>query len=261
MKNCNQGLPLISIITVVYNGDKYLEQTITSVINQTYKNVEYIIIDGGSTDGTLSIIEKYKQYISYFVSEPDHGLYDAMNKGIKSAKGDLIGMINSDDWYEINAVQLMVNAYLDNPDKAIFHADRFDVGDDMSKVVRPYNSSEFKFIYYGMTYNHPSMFIARSEYEKHLYNTDLRALSDYQFVLEAYLNNKNTFFYVKETLVNYRLEGISTQMTFLDVMKEGYVSREKAGLKFFDNMSSVFVRCFMFLIYKNILKFKQLLRS
>ena len=107
--------PLISIITVVYNGEEYLEQTINSVINQTYKNIEYLIIDGGSTDGTLDIIKKYDNHISYSVSESDKGLYDAMNKGISIANGELIGMINSDDWYELDAVELIVNKYLENP--------------------------------------------------------------------------------------------------------------------------------------------------
>lgn len=116
----NNKAPLISIITVVYNGEKYLEQTIQSVINQTYKNIEYIVIDGGSTDGTLDIIKKYEEHISYWVSESDKGLYDAMNKGIGVAKGELIGMINSDDWYELEAVEIMAEAYKNNPTKVYF---------------------------------------------------------------------------------------------------------------------------------------------
>jgi glycosyltransferase involved in cell wall biosynthesis len=90
-------LPLITIITVVYNGAKYLEQTIQSVINQTYPNVEYIIIDGGSTDGTLDIIRKYEDYIDYWVSEPDEGMYDALNKGFRTALGNIFTWLNSDD--------------------------------------------------------------------------------------------------------------------------------------------------------------------
>ncbi len=113
--------PLISIITVVYNGEKYLKQAIESVINQTYKNIEYIIIDGGSTDNTLNIIKNYHQNISKWVSEPDNGLYDAMNKGIKLATGELIGMVNSDDWSELTAVEIIVNEYLKNDNKQIFH--------------------------------------------------------------------------------------------------------------------------------------------
>ena len=122
--------PLVSVITVVYNGEKYLEQTIQSVINQTYNNIEYIIIDGGSTDTTLDIIKKYKDYISYFISEPDNGLYDAMNKGIRRANGELIGMLNSDDWLNLDAISTVQNAYVKNPGTKILHGDRTDISVD-----------------------------------------------------------------------------------------------------------------------------------
>lgn len=104
----------VSIITVVYNGVKNIEQTIKSVLHQTYSNIEYIVIDGGSTDGSLDIIKKYSDSISYWVSEADKGIYDAMNKGISKATGDLIGIINSDDWYEPDAIMNMVTAYEEN---------------------------------------------------------------------------------------------------------------------------------------------------
>lgn len=236
------SMPLVSVITVVYNGEQYIEQTIHSVINQTYKNVEYIIIDGCSTDGTLDIVEKYKAHISYFVSEPDNGLYDAMNKGISAARGELIGMINSDDWYELNTVELMVNAYKNNPNKTIFHADRFDIDELGNKLIRRYNSSTLKFIYYGMTYNHPSMFITSSEYQKHKYNPTLRSLSDYQFVLEAFLQNKNTFCYINSPVVNYRLDGVSAQLSFYQSIKEGYQARKYAGLASYSNFISICLR-------------------
>lgn len=252
MSNSNKikTLPLISIITVVYNGDKYLEQTIQSVINQSYKNIEYIIVDGGSTDGTLDIIKKYDSYISKWVSEADKGLYDAMNKGIGMASGELIGMINSDDWYELDCVEIMVDAYINNPNKHIFHADRFDIDDQGEKKVKKYQPSEFKFIYYGMMYNHPSMFITKQEYDKHLYNINLKALSDYQFVLESFLRDKSIFRYIEKTLVNYRLDGISANLSIFDKLKEGFISRKISGLNLFQNLFSLFFRLSVFTFYK-----------
>ncbi len=229
-------LPLVSIITVVYNGEAYLEQTINSVINQTYQNIEYIIIDGGSTDGTIEIIKKYEEHIALWVSEKDKGLYDAMNKGIKKANGELIGMINSDDWYEDNAVELMVEAYLSHPNKTIFHADRYNVDEANQREIRRFNPSSFKLKYYGMTYNHPSMFISKSEYDKHLYNTSLRSLSDFQFVLETYLRDKETLYYVNKPIVNYRLDGISSQLSLWNSLKEGFIARKLAKMNIVENI-------------------------
>lgn len=241
---------LISIITVVYNGAKTLEQTILSVLNQTYPNIEYIIIDGGSTDTTLDIIEKYQDKIAFWVSEKDNGLYDAMNKGIGYAKGEIIGMINSDDWYEPNAVELIVEAYKTNPDKKIFHGDRFDVLEDGSRRIRRFHPSRIKFLYYGMTFNHPSMFINRVIYKEQLYNTELKVLSDFEFVLSIYLKKPALFHYIAVPYVNYRLDGISGRMTLKTMLKEGYISRKNAGLPLTKNLLSVIVRFTRWLLGK-----------
>ncbi len=244
----NNKLPSVSIITVVYNGEKYLEQTIQSVINQTYKNIEYIIIDGGSTDGTLDIVKQYEEHISYWVSEPDKGLYDAMNKGIGKAKGELIGMINSDDWYELDTVEIMLEAYSNHPTKSIFHADRYDIDDDGKRTVRKFNPSAFKFKYYGMTYNHPSMFITSGEYNIHKYNIELKSLSDNQFVLEAFL--RDSLYYIEKALVNYRLDGISAGLSLSEKLKEGFIARKNAGLSYIENMFSIIFRLSVFIISK-----------
>jgi glycosyltransferase involved in cell wall biosynthesis len=109
-KQSQEGKPLITVVTVVFNGEKLLEETILSVINQTYDNVEYIIIDGGSTDGTVDIIRKYENFLAYWVSEPDKGIYDAWNKGISFARGDWIAFLGADDIYFANALADYVEA-------------------------------------------------------------------------------------------------------------------------------------------------------
>ena len=242
--------PLISIITVVFNGSKTLKQTIDSVLSQNYKNIEYIVIDGGSTDGTLDIIKKYERHINYWISEPDKGLYDAMNKGISKANGEIIGMINSDDWYEDNAVELIVDAFQKHPEKKIFHGDRYDVLKNGSKSVRKFDSSEWKFIYHGMIYNHPSMFVHKDIYKVNRYNIKLKALSDYQFVLKMYLENKNLIIYIEQCYVNYRLDGISSQLPLKVKLYEGFVSRHEAGLMLTKNIMSFIFRFFATIIFR-----------
>jgi len=234
--------PLISIITVVYNGEKHLEQTIESVLNQTYKNIEYLIIDGGSTDGTLDIIKSYESQLSKWISEPDEGLYDAMNKGIKMAKGKIIGIINSDDWYDLNAIQLIVDAYTKDRDKRIFHGDRMDVLSDGSKKLKRFHPSKLKLVYYGMTYNHPSMFVHKDIYKAGVYNTKLRALSDFEFVLKNLITNPKSFVYLPTAYVNYRLDGLSGSMSTKEILKEGYISRKNAGLNTLQNSISFLFR-------------------
>ena len=112
--------PLISIITVCYNSEKTISRTIESIINQTYKNIEYIIIDGKSDDKTLEIIDNYKNNISKIISEKDNGIYDAFNKGLNICNGDLIGFVNSDDILTPNALEILVKYYNKHTDKHFF---------------------------------------------------------------------------------------------------------------------------------------------
>jgi len=234
--------PLISIITVVFNGVKTLEQTMQSVFNQTYSNIEYIIIDGGSTDGTLDIIEKYKHKIAYWVSEPDEGLYDAMNKGIKIATGELIGIVNSDDWYESNTVETVVENYHMFPHRKIFHGDMFIVDEANNKRLYKFNKSVFKFKYYGATYNHPTFFVTKDEYEAHKYNIKLKSVADIQFTLDAYLLNKEVFHYINRPLSNFRLGGVSGSLSQYQALEEGFLARKNAGMSLIQNLFSIIVR-------------------
>jgi len=234
--------PLISIITVVYNGAKTLEQTIQSVLNQTYKNIEYIIIDGGSTDGTLDIIKKYENHISYWVSEPDKGLYDAMNKGISKANGELIGIVNSDDWYEYNTVSCVVENYKKHIGKSVFHGDMYIVDILGNKKLYKFNPSIFKLKYYGATYNHPTFFVTKEEYDEHRYNYLLSSVADIQFTLEVFLKDKNKFHYIEEPLSNFRLGGTSGSLSKFQALKDGFIARKNAGMPLIQNIFALIVR-------------------
>jgi len=203
-KQSQENKPLITVVTVVRNGEKTLEETIQSVINQTYKNIEYIIIDGGSTDSTLDIIKKYEKKIDYWISEPDKGIYDAMNKGISIASGDYISLLNSDDYYELNTCEIIVN----NINKT-----NADIYYGMMRIIDHYN----KVIYiYGWTVNmlhqymiaHQTCFIKKDIYKVFKYSTNYISSGDYEYMLR--LNkNKRKFYFIESILANYRTGGRS----------------------------------------------------
>lgn len=195
----------VSIITVVFNGEKFLEQTIQSVLNQTYKNVEYIIIDGGSTDKTLKIIEKYEDRLTYWISEKDDGIYDAMNKGILKATGELVGIINSDDYYSENtAIGNIVDAYQINGLPDVLYGNM--------KLINP-DTNQFKIIYpsildlkFDMSLNHPTCFLKRELYEIKLFDTNFKICADYDLLLFFYINNKKLF-YINQIITTMRIGG------------------------------------------------------
>ena len=204
------GAPLVSIITVVFNGEKSIERTIRSVIIQSYQNVEYIIIDGGSTDGTLDIIKKYDDKIYYWLSESDNGIYNAMNKGIRLARGELIGIINSDDYYLEGAVEKIVEAAASESEAGVFHADmRIEKANGMSETWRSKETLSRSDCYH-MPINHPTAFVRASCYEKYgVFDTRYKVAADYDLVVRYLFDCNVKFRYVKETLVVMREGGIS----------------------------------------------------
>jgi glycosyltransferase involved in cell wall biosynthesis len=234
--------PLISIITVIFNGEEFLEQTLQSVQNQSYDNIEYIIVDGGSTDSTLDIVKQYSSLIDYWVSEPDDGLYDAMNKGIALATGDIIGIINSDDWYEPDTVQNIVDAFQANPEAMIVHGNMRYISENGNTLVRKHKPSLFFLKYYGMSYMHPTMFVRKEEYERHTYNSHLRSLADFQFILQTRLSNPTAIHYLDDTLANYRLGGVSTTLGLGKSLKEGLQARKSAGMNFIERLFYIIVK-------------------
>ena len=212
----NLPLPLVTIITVVFNGEKYLEQTIQSVINQNYDNVEYVIIDGGSTDGTVDIIRKYEDKIDYWVSEPDGGLYYAMNKGIQLATGELIGLINSDDTYNDGTVSKVTDQYV-NPQKlrfviisgSIFRTD--SQGNIKIRLYTSHKSLEEK-IEWRMPLHHPATFVSCDVYKTiGAFNTKYKIAGDYDFIYRAFHSRKVKFLIIDDFLTSMRLGGLSEE--------------------------------------------------
>lgn len=195
----------ISIITVCYNSEKTIRDTIESVLSQTYKNYEYIIIDGKSTDKTLDIVNEYKDNIR-IISEKDNGLYDAMNKGIKMATGDIVGIINSDDvLYDENVFQTIIDNY--NEDTEILYGDVKYYDEDFNKVIRDYKSGNK--INNAWCPAHPTMYIRKEVFDKiGVYNTNYRITSDYDFIVRCNVNNIK-YKYVKKYLVKMRYGGVS----------------------------------------------------
>lgn len=217
------NIPLITIITVSYNAVKTIEDTIVSVLGQTYNNIEYIIIDGGSTDGTLDIIKKYQDKITYWVSEPDKGIYDAMNKGIAKANGELIGIINSDDWYELDAVQNVVSQ-CDDTHSVIYHGGLNMIKDG---VVFYTSSAPIKIqkLKKGMIINHPATFVPKKIYKEiGGFSTSYKIASDYDFILRAYMKGFR-FKPIDTIIANFRTGGTSGVIT-MKSLKELHTIRK-----------------------------------
>jgi len=216
-KHSSSEMPLISVVTVVYNGDRYLEQTILSVINQTYENIEYVIVDGGSSDGTLDIIRKYEERIDYWVSEPDKGIYDAMNKGIDLSRGELINLLNADDFFEPDAIATVVSKYKDDRSHGVIYCNNYVLQEDLSIKYRLYPSMKY---WLGMTVYHQTMFVHEDIYKTiGKYNPNYRFAADYDFFLRAIKNNIK-FIYVDRFLVNYRNTGLTSQ-NYTTSIREG----------------------------------------
>jgi glycosyltransferase involved in cell wall biosynthesis len=201
--------PLVTIITVVYNGVNTLEQTIKSVINQSYQNIEYIVIDGGSTDGSLDLINKYDQHIKHWISEKDEGIYYAMNKALKIAQGSIISILNSDDWYEINTVEKVISYYQLNPKVDIIHGLlKFIAVNNKPDLITGHYSS---FLDKGMI-EHPTCFIKKTLYDKvGFFNVGYKSASDYEWMLRAQRSDAK-FLLIPELLTNFRRGGISDSL-------------------------------------------------
>ena len=214
------GNPLVSIITVALNGEKHLEQTIQSVVCQSYRNIEYIIIDGGSTDGTLDIIKKHEEKIDYWISEPDNGIYDAMNKGIKLAQGELVGILNANDYYHQGAVQTIVVEALKHPESHIIHGDLEFLHTNGIRQIWRSKDNISKYDLFRMPINHPTAFVRASCYRDCGYfDVHYRSAADYDLILKFFLECKLIFHYAHSTIAFMRGGGISENYDFRNFLQ------------------------------------------
>lgn len=203
----------VSIITVCYNSAETIDNTIRSVISQDYNNIEYIIVDGQSTDNTLHIIEKYKNQIAKIISEKDEGIYYAINKGIAAATGDIIAILHADDFYTNNQViYSVVKTFNQKQSDTVYgdlqYVDRIDT----QKIMRHWKSGEYKddLFVKGWMPPHPAFFVRKSCYEKYGgYNTYFKSAADYELMLRFLHKYKCTTAYLPEVLVKMRVGGKS----------------------------------------------------
>lgn len=204
----------VTLITVSFNSIETIRDTIESVLSQTYKDIEYIIIDGGSTDGTLKIVSEYGNRISKVISESDSGIYDAMNKGIGLASGDIIGLLNSDDLYvSTTIIDEIVQVFNSSKSSCVF-ADLIVVNrQNISKTIRYYDSSYFsppKFKY-GWMPAHPTFFTYRSVYERvGKYSLAYKIASDFEMLIRILYVEKFSYAYYPKIIVKMRYGGISS---------------------------------------------------
>lgn len=202
----------ISIITVVYNNEATIQQAIESVLTQSYPNIEYVIIDGQSKDHTVSIIEGYKNRLGYFISEPDKGLYDAMNKGIQAATGDVIGILNSDDLYQDSTVLSdIIDQFESDPELDIVYGNLVYVKKDaVHQVVRNWKSKDYYASFFddGNVPPHPSLFLKREVYEKvGFFDLEFKLAADYEFMFRLFKKYDFKSKYINRLIVKMRLGG------------------------------------------------------
>lgn len=205
----------VSIITPTYNSAQTVRDTIESVLSQDYDNIEYIIIDGYSKDNTLDIIKEYSDQIAVVVSEPDKGIYDAMNKGIQLATGDVVGILNSDDFFTSNdVISIVVKEFMHNQTDAIYGDIHFVRPENLNKCVRYYSSAIFSpFLFrFGFMPAHPSFYVKKSCYEQlGTYDLNYRIAADYDLMIRFLYKEKIRYKYLKKDFVTMRIGGISTE--------------------------------------------------
>ena len=227
----------VSIITVVFNGERTIADALKSVAAQDYPNIEHIVIDGASTDETLTVINANSAKVATIVSEPDSGIYDAMNKGIELATGDIIGLLNADDVFNDHSViSQVVEAHLDDHVDACYADLVYVKESDLSIVTRYWRSRKYKkgLCFSGWMPAHPTLYLKRRVYEQvGLYNTGLRYQADLEFCARAFDLHAISSLYIPKLWVRMRLGGVTNNSVGSMVKGnwESYLALRKLGLK------------------------------
>ncbi len=207
--------PLISVITVVFNGAETLRDTIESVAMQGYENVEHIVLDGGSTDGTVEILQEYNHQLAYWRSEKDSGIYDAMNKGIALATGEYIGMLNADDLFADNEVlQNIVDKFQQTSADAVFSCLNIVAQQNVQKIIRKYRVAKLNSILLriGVMPAHPTFYCKKSCYQQAgLYKTDYKIAADFEMLARLCLKQQISWAFLDKVTVTMRAGGVSTR--------------------------------------------------
>lgn len=208
-----QYSPKISIVTVAFNSANTLVETIRSVVAQIHDNIEYIMVDGGSTDGTLKIVDHYRDHVSILISEPDEGIYDAMNKGVRAATGDVVGTLNSDDFFaDADVLSRLANQVTAHPEIEAFYANLLFVSEeDISTITRTYFARRYAFwkARFGFMLPHPTFYARPALFGAHgYYNTSYRVAADFELMFR-FSGRGVTFRHLDYVMVHMREGGVS----------------------------------------------------
>ncbi|MFH2135448.1 MAG: glycosyltransferase family 2 protein [Pseudomonadota bacterium] len=236
-KRSKPDMPLISVVTVVFNGGGTLEDAIRSLLQQTYGNIEYIVIDGGSTDGSLDVLRNYDAQIDYWISERDEGIYDAMNKGMALASGEIVGFLNSDDFYaDALVLERVARAFQDESVQACY-ADLVYVSQDNSRVIRYWKSKQFVKGDFakGWCPAHPTFYARKSAIDRMgFFDTSFKLAADVEFMMRYLECGQIHAAYIPHVLVRMRVGGATNQSweNIIRQNKEIFAAMKKNAIRY-----------------------------
>lgn len=238
------GIPKITIITVVYNAVETIEQTILSVINQNYNNIEYIIIDGASTDGTIDVVKKYEDKVFCWISEPDKGIYDAMNKGVDIATGEWIYFLGSDDCLVHSRIIEEISFYL-HDEIDLLSGEIWVVDEDLNLQLEYTNKFTIEDVFSGYRLPHQGMFVKNELLKSRRFNLEYKIVSDYDLFLNLYFNTDKKIKCISRKIAFYSNSGTSSTDIFLKI-KEDVLIMKKYGFseRIISSYLSKYNRCF-----------------